>query len=199
MEEFSEMLEERMAAATAQERAAVDTRIRQRYERRRAVLISDMEGFSRITQEQGILHFLALIQRMQTICLPRIAGNGGHLVKAEADNLYAMFHDPQTAVNAAVAMMDACDEAFEGKGPNDRVRLGIGIAFGPVLDIDGMDFWGDPVNVASKLGEDLADGGDLFMAAQAAEMVTPPPGWRTETKHERISNIEIDYAALVRV
>ena len=103
------------------------------------------------------------------------------------------------AANAAVAMMDACEEEFAGKGPNDRVRLGIGIAYGPVLDIDGVDFWGDPVNVASKLGEDLADGGDLFMTAKAAELITPPPGWRTQTKHERISNIEIDFASLVRV
>jgi class 3 adenylate cyclase len=196
---FTALLDERMQAATAAARAEVDAKIRERYERDAAVMIIDMAGFSRITQEEGIVHFLALIHRMQGLVLPIIrAAVGGHVVKTEADNVYAMFDSAQAAIDTALALQEACRAAFDGTAANDAVRLSIGIAWGRLLDLDGNEYFGDPVNLAAKLGEDLANAGDLYVTADAAEGTTLPAGWRSEPKRERISNIDIDFLAVVR-
>mgnify|MGYP000666153054 CR=1 FL=1 len=135
---FTALLDERMQAATAAARAEVDVKIRERYERYAAVMIIDMAGFSRITQEEGIVHFLALIHRMQGLVLPIIrAAVGGHVVQTEADNGYAMVDSVQAAIDTALALQEACRAAFEGKPANDAVRLSIGIAWGLLLDLDG--------------------------------------------------------------
>ena len=195
---FTALLEERMHAASAAARAKVDAKIRDRYERDAAVMIIDMSGFSRITQEEGIVHFLALIHRMQGLVLPIIrAAVGGHVVKTEADNVYAMFDSVQAAIDTALALQEACRAAFDGKPANDAVRLSIGIAWGRLLDLDGNEYYGDPVNLASKLGEDLASAGDIYVTADAAESTTLPDGWHREPKRERISNIDIEFLALV--
>lgn len=41
-----------------------------------AILVLDMCGFSRITQRHGIIHFLAMIHRMEQAARPAIVGNG---------------------------------------------------------------------------------------------------------------------------
>ena len=187
-----------MAADSPAARAEIDEQIRRRYERDRAILISDMSGFSRITQAEGILHFLELIHRMQLLTFPLIEAHGGQLVKAEADNLYAAFDHPQAAVDAAVAMHDACVEHYGAKHDNDRVALSIGIAWGRVLDLDGEDFYGDAVNLASKLGEDIGRGGDLLLTQAAADRIRVPGGWLATARREHISKIDIDLVQLAR-
>lgn len=196
---FTELLDERIRAADADARAQVDARIRERYERDAAVLIIDMSGFSRITQEEGILHFLALIHRMHGIVLPIIRGaDGGHVVKTEADNVYAMFDTPQAAVETAIELQDACTRAFEGKSANDTVALSMGIAWGRLLDLDGTEFFGDPVNLASKLGEDLASRGEIFVTREAITDVQVPSGWTATPRRDRISGVDIEFVALSR-
>jgi class 3 adenylate cyclase len=195
---FRRLLGAYAEAPTPAARAAVETRIRETYERPRAVVISDMSGFSRITREEGILHFLGLIHRMQTLCRPIVERHGGTWVKAEADNLYLSFATADEAMTAAIAMHEACDKDADGRRRNDTVSLSIGIDHGPVLDLDGEDFYGDPVNIASKLGEDLGDAGDLLVTRTAAGAFAPPAGWRSEVASARISSVDIEYLVLRR-
>lgn len=195
--EFRALLQQRLAAPDANARARIDEEIRSRWERPRAVLISDMSGFSRITRQEGILHFLGMIVRMQAICGPIIEDHDGKLVKVVADNLFACFATAQAATLAAIEMQRACLAASTDLREDHRVELGIGIAAGPILDLDGEDFYGDPVNVAAKLGEDIADGGDLLVSRDTAAQVQLPAQW-TATPHAcRISNVDIEYVALV--
>jgi class 3 adenylate cyclase len=196
--QFRRLLEQLAQATGPQARARVEAEIRAAYERELGVLISDMSGFSRITREEGILHFLALIHQMQSFCIPAIEGAGGRLVKAEADNLYAAFDTPAAALAGAVAMHDACDRACAGRARNDIVSLSIGIDYGPVLDLDGADYFGDAVNIASKLGEDVAEGGELLITERAAAGLAKPVGWRSESRRTRISAVDIDYLAFTR-
>lgn len=196
--EFRRLLDQRLETNDASERAAIDDEIRRRWEHPRAVLISDMSGFSRITKESGILHFLGLIRHMHRLCYPVIATHGGHLVKAVADNLYARFDAPTDALRAAFGMHETCARACAGLGKNDTVELGIGIAHGPLLDLDGDDFFGDPVNIASKLGEDLAEGSDVLATADAAAGFATPAGWCATPRRARISNVDIEFVAFTR-
>ncbi|MFO7950770.1 MAG: hypothetical protein R6U36_10430 [Candidatus Fermentibacteraceae bacterium] len=44
---------------------------------RGAVLITDMSGFSRVTRDMGIVHYLAMIRRMQRIMVPPVHSYAG--------------------------------------------------------------------------------------------------------------------------
>jgi class 3 adenylate cyclase len=176
---------------------ALDSRIRARFERPLAVLISDMAGFSTITQRAGIIHFLALIQRMQALCIPVIEAHGGRLIKEEADNLYAIFEEPVMAVEAAVAMRAACAADAQTKDVLEKIQVAIGLGFGPILDIDGHDFFGDQVNMASKLGEDLARSGEILLTRQLAEQLSEHPLSTELVSHRaHISKVDLDYFSL---
>ncbi|MCP4809056.1 MAG: adenylate/guanylate cyclase domain-containing protein [Proteobacteria bacterium] len=195
LSELDALLESRNTAPDRAARETVDARIRARFSRQKAVMITDMSGFSRITQEEGILHFLGLIKRMQGLCAEVLRAEGGHLVKAEADNLYATFDHPDHALAAAIALHDACARDSQGRTVNDTIGVSVGMGWGEVLDIDGEDFFGDQVNLASKLGEDIASGGDTLASAAFVETLKERPGWLWEKHIVRISNIEFAYYA----
>lgn len=198
-EGFTALLRERERAADARARAEVDAKIRARYERDAAVLILDMSGFSRITQAEGIIHFLGLIHRMHALVLPIIdAAPGGQLVKTEADNVYAMFETTQAALDAAIEIQETCQRSFADAPRNDSVAVSIGIAWGRLLDLDGEEFYGDPVNLASKLGEDLADAGEVFMTQEAASGVVLPAGWTATQRSAQISGVDIAFVSVQR-
>ena len=74
--------------------------------------------------------------------------------------------------------------------------MSVGIDFGRVLLIDELDFFGDPVNTASKLGEDLAIKAETLVTERAlrtAEFTVPE---NVERMVARMSDIEIRYVRL---
>ena len=167
---------------------AIDRRVWERFGARRAVLISDMSGFSRLTEGLGIVHCLGLIHRMGALCRPLIEREG-RLVKAEADNLLAVFEEPGMAVAAARAMVEACRLDGASRAPEDRVQVCLGIGWGDVLDLDGQDVFGDEVNLASRLGEDLAGPGEILLTNAAWEAVHEP----AERCELRVSGVDVTW------
>lgn len=192
------LIDERNEATTDVDRAAIDARIQGHFRRPVAVLISDMSGFSRVTKSLGIIHFLAMIRRMQKICRPIIEGNGGNLVKCEADNLFCSFPTTVDATRAAIAMRAAVAADAEGRPEHDQIGLSIGISWGEVLDIDGHDLFGDAVNMASKLGEDTASGGDILLTAAAAADVRGKGPWVFSEGQTLVSQLQISYMTLIQ-
>jgi adenylate cyclase len=145
----------------------IDGTIRQQFERELAILVLDMCGFSRLTMKHGIVHYLAMIRRMQRVALPRIAAARGTLLKTEADNVFASFRDVPEALAAAESIQ--AELALQNRGlPEDwDVHVSIGIGHGPLLLVGDHDAFGGEMNLASKLGEDLAQAGDVFLTERA--------------------------------
>ncbi|MCA9718636.1 MAG: adenylate/guanylate cyclase domain-containing protein [Myxococcales bacterium] len=131
-----------------------------------SILVTDLSGFTRLTRRHGIIHFLAVFRRCQNICLPLITGHGGFTLKQDADDLIALFPDPSSAVAAALGMIKAAHELNTTLDEDDRVGLCIGVEHGRMLRLDD-DAFGDPVNVAFKLGEDIAEAGEVLIGASA--------------------------------
>jgi adenylate cyclase len=147
--------------------AEIDRTIRAQFEREQTVLVLDMCGFSRLTMKHGIIHYLALIRRMQRVALPRIGAAHGTLLKIEADNVFATFRDVPDALTAAESIQ--AELALQNRGlPEDwDVHVSIGIGHGPLLLVGDHDVFGGEMNLASKLGEDLAQAGDVFLTERA--------------------------------
>ncbi len=159
---------------TPERAAEIDQRIRSAFERRLAILVIDMCGFSRLTSAYGVIHFLAMVRQLEEAACPAIAGNGGRVVKQEADNLFAVFEQPAQAVEAAVDVARAA-EAMNAVLPAERaIHVSIGIGYGATLLIEGEDMFGDEMNTACKLGEDIA--GRMEILLSAAAFTALPPG-----------------------
>ncbi|HXU06656.1 MAG TPA: adenylate/guanylate cyclase domain-containing protein [Polyangia bacterium] len=151
--------------------AEIDGEIWRRFGRTRAVLVLDMCGFSRLTMRYGITHFLAMIRRLQTIVRPVIAAGNGQLVKTEADNVFATFDDVPQALATARAIQRSLDVANTFLPEDWDLHAAIGIGYGPLLLIGDHDLFGSEMNVASKLGEDVAGRGEILLSSAARERV----------------------------
>jgi adenylate cyclase len=171
--------------------AEIDDQIRRAFEKRVAVLVLDMVGFSRLSQKHGIIHYLAMIARMDLSARPAVEGNGGRVVKQEADNLFAVFETPAEALEAALDIFRSF-EAINGVTPSESDIYGsIGIGYGPTLLIGGDDLFGCELNVASKLGEDIAGASDIILTA-AAHAALPPDQYRFDPASYSVSGLDLD-------
>lgn len=147
--------------------AEVDAAIRDTFAETMAIFVMDMSGFSRQTIRHGIIHFLAKIHRMQSIVVPVVEEHGGEVIKLEADNVYAVFHDAPEAVEAAIDV-NRRFAAANSMLPEELDMHGeFGIGYGEILVIEDEDMYGSEVNLASKLGEDLADRGEILLTEAA--------------------------------
>jgi class 3 adenylate cyclase len=155
------------------ERAAeIDAKIREVFGETLAVFVMDMSGFSRQTIRHGIIHFLAQIHRMHSVAAPIIESHGGEVVKYEADNVFALFPDVDAAVAAAVELdrtLEATNTMLSGE---QEMHGEFGIGYGEILVVDNEDIYGSEVNLASKLGEDLAQRGEILLTDSAHARVT---------------------------
>ena len=170
----------------------IDAKIRSQFERELAILVLDMVGFSSLSRKLGIISYLAMIAEMYTAARPAVLGNGGRVIKLEADNLFAVYENAEKAVESALDIIRAFD-AINGVVPDERDIFGsIGIGFGPTLVIDDEDFFGCEVNLASKLGEDIASASEILLS-QAAFETLPPDRYRFAACREVIGGVSHDY------
>ena len=160
------------------------------------VFISDMASFSSTSRKLGVCHFLKMIHRARQIIAPVIEGNGGMLLKCDADNCYAFFRSTDDAIRASFEVNKVLFKANDAFGIGEQIYLSVGIDFGRVLLIGDIDFFGDPVNTASKLGEDLAIREEVLVTRRAIEHSNFEIPELAERMTARISEIEIQYVRL---
>jgi len=154
--------------------AKLDKEIRRRFEKERAIFVLDMSGFSRAVQRYGIIHYLGMIQRMRRIVGPNVEKHGGIVVKFEADNCFAVFPAPDKAVEAARGIQHDLQVANLMTDDESDVHVSVGIGFGTVL-LFCDDMYGNEMNLASKLGEDVAERNEILL--------TPAARAKTKGKH----------------
>lgn len=158
-----------------------------------AVFISDMASFSSTSRKVGVCHFLKMIHRARQIIAPIIAANNGTLLKCDADNCYAFFENVDDAIQASFDVNAALFKANDTYSIAEQIYLSVGIDYGRVLLVGDVDFFGDPVNTASKLGEDLAIKAETLVTDRAIEHSNFKVPELAERMTARISDIEIDY------
>jgi class 3 adenylate cyclase len=148
--------------------ADVDREIWDMFGETHAVWVLDMCGFSRLTMRYGITHFLAMIHRLQHIVYPVIARHRGRVIKTEADNVFAVFERVEAALAAARDVQEQLATANAFLPEDWDLHASIGIGYGELLMISGDDdFYGNELNLASKLGEDIADEGETLLTEAA--------------------------------
>lgn len=191
--DFESLLEEMIAFP--ERRAEITARIHTDCARQKAVLALDMCGFTRTTQRHGVVAFLLMIHRMRRLCDPRFREHGGEFVKANADNLLYLFPAPGNAIAASRAVHTQIAGINETLPEEERLHFSIGIGFGEVLCISPGYIQGDEVNLAAKLGEDVACRGQILLTA-GARLATPVEV-ATREAAVRIAGLDLQYYEVV--
>jgi adenylate cyclase len=187
---LNELLSEMIERPEAQDEVA--RTIDRDFGETRAVLVLDMSGFSKTTQKRGIVCFLLMIHQLKLIAVPAVEGARGIVVKGEADNLYCLFEDVDGAVKAAQEIMVRLDTVNPLLPEDRRLHAAIGIGFGRILTVGEEDLFGDEVNLASKLGEDLAEARQVLLTAAANERAASF-GIETKPREASISGLSFTY------
>lgn len=135
--------------------------------RKRAIVFTDTADFTERAAHDGILHFLMALGRAIDGMRPVIAREGGEIVKVEADSLLLRFDEAPAACRAVEALEAFLRRDNRRRPENERMRFSYGIGYGDVIDLEG-DMFGLEVNLASKLGEDLAKPGEALLTPGAS-------------------------------
>jgi adenylate cyclase len=160
-------------AADDSDTAEIDRRIWDAFGTDGAIIFTDLKGFTRRTEELGITHFLETVYESQCLLRPIIDAHRGVVIEVVADSMMLWFDDVDDSVNCAVAMQLACEEYNLGRDPAEQVLLCVGIGYGRTLKVGDTRLAGSQVNVASKLGEDTAEGYEILVSNSVHEHATP--------------------------
>ena len=188
---FQELLLNFSQTEVMTERKKIEGTLWDIYGARFAVFILDMSGFSMLTRKYGIVHYLSMVRRMQLTTEPIVKSYGGQMLKYEADNCFAVFPEPLAAVNAAIAMQHAFRAENLLTSDDLDIHIACGIDYGKLLIIGHEDCFGDPVNRASKMGEDVAAAGEILITKEAMDMIPPEAGIISHEISISISGVNI--------
>jgi adenylate cyclase len=177
-------------------RAELTEIIEKRFAEHRAVLILDMSGFCRTTHLYGIVSFLLMIHQMQLICRPCVEQNRGVVIKADADNLFCLFDTVRDAIRAGQEIIEHLDTANKVLPFEQHLYAAIGIGYGRILNIADQDLFGDEVNLASKLGEDIARMGEILLTS-AARAEIDDEAIQTPERTISVSGISVTYYSVI--
>jgi len=164
--------------------------------RKRAVVFTDMDDFTRLVALHGILHFLMVFDRLLRVLAPLIRRKRGRLLKVEADSLLITFPDAASACAGVVAVERALALSNRRHPASEHIAFSYGIGHGELLELE-EDVFGLEVNLASKLGEDRARRHEALLTPAAVDAL--PTGWRRRLVRHTIEPVDGQAIAVQRL
>lgn len=142
----------------------------QKYQQQSTILVIDMTGFTTSAMKIGELQSLLRILDGQKVCLPVMKDHSARLIRCFADDIVAVFDDPNNAIDAAFETHRRL-ELFRhsSRASKHPTQCSIGIGHGKVFAIGPNLSQGDEMNRASKLGEDIARANETLITELAFE------------------------------
>ena len=167
MNKQTSKLFEQLLNAVGVDKVELEQQIWQEFGCTRAVLVMDSTGFTRITNSHGIVHYLRVLARIREELVPVFESHGSLRTRVEADNIYAEFENVVSAHLAAIEANHLVDRQRFDLADSERFGICIGIGFGQLLDSGHEGLYGPEMNLASKLGEDTAEAGEILLTEAA--------------------------------
>ena len=134
-----------------------------------AILAADVVGYSRLIEadEEGTRARLRDLHA--ELINPRIAADGGRIVKTMGDGILVEFPSAVDAVRNALEIQRAIRHHSADVTKETRIEFRVGINVGDVI-VEGDDIHGDGVNVAARL-EGLCGPGEVYISGTVYDQV----------------------------
>ncbi|MCH7742719.1 MAG: hypothetical protein IIB71_08690 [Proteobacteria bacterium] len=114
--------------------------------------------------------------------------------KFEADNVYAVFDHADDAIRASLEVHDTVRQRKLMLTDHEPFRVCVGIGYGRMLYSETLEgYFGGEMNLACKLGEDVALGGETLITTAAYENADPALVKSFTQKSLRIAGIDATY------
>ena len=140
----------------------------EKYHWERAILVMDMTGFTNAAMHRGEIHSLLRIVDAQKVVIPILQEFGAQLIRCFADDVIALFEDPNHALDASFEIHRRIEVFNDSPLSSDHpTRCCAGIGFGTVFAIGPNLAQGDEMNRAAKLGEDIARANETLLTENA--------------------------------
>ncbi len=135
-----------------------------------AILVADVVGYSRLMEADEEGTRVRLRSLHSELIDPRIAADGGRIVKTTGDGILVEFPSAVDAVRNALAIQTAMPGRDANLPEDRRIAFRVGINVGDVI-VEGDDIHGDGVNVAARL-EAMCEPGSVYVSGSVFEQVT---------------------------
>jgi adenylate cyclase len=134
-----------------------------------AIFAADVVGYTRLMEANEERTLGVLKQHRSEFFDPTIAKHDGRIFKVMGDGFLVEFGSVLNAARCAVKIQRGMFERNAGIPEDRHIKFRIGIHLGDII-VDGEDFYGDGVNMASRL-EGLAGPGGIACSAVVRDQV----------------------------
>jgi class 3 adenylate cyclase len=138
-----------------------------------AILFSDIEDSTVLTERLGDERWLEVLREHNAIFREQIARHDGYEVKSQGDGFMLAFPDPCEALECAIDVQRAFAER-ERDGSGEVLRVRMGLHTGEVIAEEG-DFFGKNVILAARIAARAA-GGEILVSEELREAATAGNG-----------------------
>jgi adenylate cyclase len=146
-----------------------DTSQEQVQRRLAAILAADVVGYSRLMEANEERTLGALRLHRREFFEPTVAKHAGRIFKVMGDGFLVEFSSVLNAVRCAVEIQKGMGERNTDVPEDRHIQFRIGINLGDLI-VDADDFYGDGVNVATRL-EGIAPPGCIACSAAVRTQV----------------------------
>jgi adenylate cyclase len=134
-----------------------------------AILAADVVGYSGLMEANEERTLGALRQHRREFFDPTVAKHSGRIFKVMGDGFLVEFGSVIDAARCAVEIQIGMHDRNAGIPDGRQIKFRIGINVGDII-VDGDDFYGDGVNLASRL-EALAKPGGIACSAVVCQQI----------------------------
>lgn len=134
-----------------------------------AIMVADMEQYSRLMHEDEPGTVLAWQETREEVIKPTIASHSGNIIKNTGDGFVAEFATVSGAVECGVAMQTMFIERNKDRPEGRQQKFRMGINLGEIT-VDTDDFYGDGVNIAARL-EGLAEAPGICISSHVYDQI----------------------------
>jgi class 3 adenylate cyclase/tetratricopeptide (TPR) repeat protein len=131
-----------------------------------AILFSDIEDSTILTERLGDERWLQLLREHNAIFREQIGRHDGYEVKSQGDGFMLAFPDPCEALECAIEVQRAFAER-ERDGAEEKLRVRMGLHTGEVISEEG-DYFGKNVILAARIAAQ-AVGGEILVSDELRE------------------------------
>ena len=132
-----------------------------------AILFSDIEDSTVLTERLGDERWLEVLREHNAIFREQLARHDGYEVKSQGDGFMLAFPEPCEALECAIEVQRAFAERERGASEAEPLRVRMGLHTGEVIAEEG-DFFGKNVILAARIAAQ-AGGGEILVSESLRE------------------------------
>jgi class 3 adenylate cyclase len=135
------------------------------------IMFADVVGSTQLFEVLGDDMARTTIAETLELLTNVINSHSGTVIKTIGDEVMCTFPEADDSANAATEMQETLEDANDMREEGPKIKIRIGMHFGPAL-LEGGDVFGDAVNIAARMAAQ-AKGGQIITTKTTIDLLDP--------------------------